>query len=151
MSVRFADFRAADALTIELQPSQIIEAGIDCSRMSESQARALEGQGDAWTAFDGDGRVLCCAGIAEVFKGRQGVAWAMLAADIGAAAHLAITRFAKDQIARSPLIRIETLVAADARGRGAKWARACGLRLNAIVECWGAASETMMLFERIRR
>lgn len=148
--VWFTDFRWPHALAITLQPSQWIEAGVDCSRMDEAQARALESRGAAWTAFAPDGRVLCCAGLAEVFAGRQAVAWAMLAVDLGTAAHLAITRFARAQITSSRLARIETLVAADGRGRGAKWARACGLRLNTIVERWGAASETMLLFERVR-
>lgn len=149
MTVMFRRFFWFDALDIAVQPSQWVQAGIDARYMSEEQARDLGQRGPAWTAIGADGRVLCCAGITDVFAGRQGVAWAMLAADLGVAQHLAITRFAKARIAESPLIRIESMISDDPTGRCAKWALVVGLELEATLACWGAASETVFLYRRI--
>lgn len=150
MTVVFRPFHYADALSIAVQPSQWVQAGIDARCMSEEQARDLHARGAAWTAFAPDGRVLCCAGIAETFAGRQGTAWAMLATGLGIRQHLAITRFARERIAQSPLVRIESLIEADPAGRCAKWALAVGLTLEATLASWGAASETVFLYRRIR-
>ncbi|WP_061780751.1 hypothetical protein [Sphingomonas sanguinis] len=149
MSVAFRRFFWFDAIDIAVQPSQWVQAGIDARYMSEEQARDLARRGPAWTAIGDDGRLLCCAGITEIHAGRQGVAWAMLAADLGVAQHLAITRFAKAQIAASPLIRVESLISDDPTGRCVKWASAVGLEHEATLACWGAASETVYLYRRI--
>ena len=149
MSVVFRPFFWFDAVEIAVQPSQWVQAGIDARTMTEHEARDLAKRGAAWTAIGEDGRILCCAGIAEMFVGRQGTAWAMLAADLGVAQHLAITRFARARIAASPLVRVESLISDDPTGRCAKWAQAVGLELEATLACWGAASETVFLYRRI--
>lgn len=64
MSVTFRPFRAQDALDLVLQPSQWIEAGIECRAMDAHQAADMEAAGPAWSAIGNDGRVLVCAGIA---------------------------------------------------------------------------------------
>lgn len=150
--VIFYDFQAADVAAIDLQPSQWVEAGIDMRALRDNPDYApnLERAGRAWSARAGDGRLLCCAGIAEQFKGRHGVAWAMLAANLGAAAYLAITRFARAQIAASPLKRIDALVTAEDDGRAAAWAKLCGFTLNTVMHHWGAAGDSILLYERLR-
>lgn len=150
MTVSFRAFAPEDAAQLQLQPSQWMQAGIAADAMTAEQATALHGQGEAWTAMAADGRLLCCAGIAELFPGRHGIAWSMLASDLGVRQHMAITRFARDRIAASPLPRIECLVEDDAAGRGAKWAEACGMRLRAAMPMWGPASADVLLFDRIK-
>lgn len=149
-TIQFEPFRARDALAIQLQPSQWVEAGIEARGMSIEQARDLEG--NAWTAWRmGPGlnmRILCCAGFRELFPGRHAVAWALLARDLGPRALLAITRFARARIAESPLARIECLTRDGAAERG--WAEAVGLRLRAELPGWGATSETLCLFDRVK-
>lgn len=149
MNVRIRLFAPDDAFALVLQPSQLVEAGIASKAMTREDADALCRRGEAWTAFADDGRVLACYGIAEIFPGRQGTAWAMLAEGLGVAAHLPITRFARGRVARSRLARVECLVADDAAGRGAKWARAVGMPREATLACWGAASETIHVHARV--
>ena len=67
MSVSILPFRAQDALDLALQPSQWIEAGIECRALDPDQAAAMEASGPAWTARARDGRVLCCAGIGTMY------------------------------------------------------------------------------------
>lgn len=153
MSVEFFTFDARDALRIRLQESQLVELGIDSSAgLTIEQARDLE-HGAAWTArivHKGCllGRVLCCAGFREQFPGKQGIAWAMLAAGLSPAELLAVTRFARDRIAASTLSRIECLTADRAPER--QWAELVGMRFNTLLHGYGAASETVCLYERVR-
>lgn len=146
MSLVFRPYDPAHALALRLQPSQAIEAGQAFAGLTAEGATLLGEQGAAWSALDGD-RVVCCAGLAESFPGRQATAWAMLAAGIGPL-HLALTRFAAARIAESPLRRIEAVVADDARCT--LWATLCGLRREATLACWGGASETVHIFARVR-
>lgn len=149
-AVSFADFRAEDALAIDVQPSQWRQGGIDTRELMPATARMLEGAGAAWTARAADGRVLCCAGLAEQFPGVQSFAWSILADRLGVRQHLEITRFARARIMRSAHRRIECVVEADPAGRCRKWAEAVGLSLRATVPCWGADSRTVLLMDRVR-
>lgn len=154
MSVTFRPFRAQDALALVLQPSQWIEAGIECRAMDAAQAEGMEAAGPAWTAISDNGRVLVCAGLATHSHDAAGVpvhgiAWAMLTSGIGAA-HVAITRFARAQIANSGLRRIEAIVQAEDDGQACRWARMVGLEIGAVLRCWGGSGETHFLFERVR-
>lgn len=92
--------------------------------------------------------MVACLGLRETFPGRQAVAWAILAEGIGAA-HLAISRFARRRIAESPLRRIEAIVRAEVHAE-CVWARLVGLQAAHVLRCFGAQSETHVLFERIR-
>lgn len=148
--IQFEPFRARDALNIQLQHSQWVEAGIEARGMTIEQARDLEGS--AWTAWRmGPGlnmRILCCAGFRELFPGRHAIAWALLAAGIGPRALLTVTRFARARIAESPLVRIECLTR-DGRAER-RWAEAVGLAFRAALPGWGAASETICVFDRVK-
>lgn len=147
MTIAIAPMIAADAVEIQRQASQRVQLGIERD-MSLEEAEALaDGAGEAWTIRQGD-RIVACVGLRETFIGRQAVAWAILAEGIGAA-HLAVTRFAKRRIASSPLRRIEAIVRADVPAECA-WARLVGLQAAHVLRCFGAQSETHVLFERIR-
>lgn len=154
MSVEIRPFRARDAIELALQPSQWIEAGIECRAMDEAQALALEQSGPAWSAIGDDGRVLVCAGFGTMYfdsdcRPAHGVAWAMLTTGIGAA-HVAITRHARRMIAQSPLRRIEAIVKADDEGDACRWARMVGLEMACVLRGYGADGTTHFLFERVR-
>ena len=95
-----------------------------------------------------DGRIVACVGLRETFPGRQAVAWAILACDLGAA-HLAITRFARRRIIDSPLRRIEAIVRAEMPAE-CSWAGLVGLSPRCVLPCFGALSEPHVLYDRVR-
>lgn len=157
--------------SIQRQASQQVQLGIDAT-LSEEEAYELASEEEAWACFDGD-RLIACLGIRETFPAVQGVAWAVLADGLGRC-HLALTRFARSRILGSRLRRIEAITrASDAEAildhfpglDGAMlleavlaqptpeciWAKLCGLRPAHVLRCFGAASETQVLFERINR
>ena len=163
--LRFACLRPEDLAEIALQPSQQTMLGLPGMADPETAELACA-QAVAWCARDG-GRIVACFGIVELFAGRQGYAWCMLAEGIGAA-HLQLTRFIQSQIAGCGLARLELLARApDIEGELAKrpglafslawrkatpemrWAVLLGFEPAHVLRCYGAASETMMLFERI--
>lgn len=147
IAVSFRAFEPGDFLRLQVQPSQSM--GLDAGLLDLDDARDLAAHGQAWTAIDGDGRLLCCAGFREIYAGRHAIAWALLAEGLGAA-HLAITRFARARIAESPLVRIEAVVRANVPAEPA-WARVVGLGLEARLAAWGATSEDHLLFSRVNR
>lgn len=149
MSVTFAPYTIEDLMQIDVQPSQWVQCGLNARWTGEAEARELIACGDGWTAHGADGRVLCVGGIAETFPGRQGTVWAMLASGIGAPAMAAITRFCRRFIADSPLVRVDAMIADDRASRC--WADLIGLTWNTTLEQWGAASETVHFYERVRR
>lgn len=140
----FRPMIAADAIAIQRQPSQRVQLGLERD-MTADEARDLAEGGEAWTAMDARG-VAACIGLRETFPGRQAVAWAILAAEVGPS-HVAITRFARRRIAASPLARIEAIVRTDAE---VAWAKLVGLRPAHILRAFGAQSERHVLCERIR-
>jgi hypothetical protein len=144
--VEFRPFLAGDLVQLALQPSQRLELGVD-QPLSMEYGRDLAANGPSWTAYQ-RGRILCCAGFRETFAPVQAVAWAMLAEGIGGA-HLAITRFARLQIAEAPYRRLEAIVEAK-NGRAVAWAQMVGLQINTMLECFGANSEPHILFERVK-
>lgn len=136
-----------DPLRIQRQVSQRVQLGLERTITEEEAADLATGPGEAWSAWQ-QGRLVACIGLRETFPGRQAVAWAILAEQVGRA-HLSITRFARQRIADSALRRIEAIVRADVPAECA-WARLVGLSPSAVLRCFGAASETHVLFERIR-
>lgn len=151
--VTFRPMLAGDVVQLVLQPSQHICLGVTRAVHSIEDGEELVAGGPAWTATGGDGRVLCCAGFTELWPatertGGHAVAWALLAAGLGAA-HVAITRFARERIAESPYSRIEAIVRADVSAEPA-WARQVGLRRRALLRKWGPEGKMHLLFERVR-
>lgn len=151
------------------QESQRLWLGVpgDCDF---AQAQILASQSIAWTAWRSNdpGSILACFGISETFPGVQGVAWALLAADLGED-HLALTRFMQREIRECGLARLELLARATDVEPFAdeydpwmlvsasmavptpecRWAKLLGLEPAHVLRKFGAAGETYMLFERI--
>lgn len=165
-------FQPADLLALELQPSQHRTLGLDTREASIDIAETLADNPVAWSVRRA-GRLIACIGIDESFAGTQGVTWAHLAPDLGAA-HLQLTRFARHCVETCGLARVEGIVRGpdaenviasfpfltdDGEGLLAAlcmtptpemtWARLCGLRPAHVLRKFGAAAETHILFERI--
>ena len=161
---------ADDLFEIRVQPSQHMQMGVPL-RTSRDDAMAMAMQPCAWSVRH-EGRLIACFGIVETFAGVQGQGWCWLAADLGAA-HLPLTRFMRRTLEASPLARVDLIaVASDAEGiltafgqmdpgmllaavmatptRECTWARLLGFTPAAVLRKWGAASETHVLFERVR-
>ncbi|MEA3053560.1 MAG: hypothetical protein QOG72_2463 [Sphingomonadales bacterium] len=150
--VTFRPMCAGDVVQLALQPSQHVCLGVTRAVHSIEEGEELVAGGPAWTAVGGDGRILCCAGFtllwpANGLTGGHAVAWALLAADLGAA-QLAITRFARRRIEESRFDRIEAIVRAGIVAEP-KWARLVGLRRRALLRKWGPEGKTHLLFERV--
>lgn len=161
-----------DLMAIDLQASQRVTLGIDTREVTIDEAEDLCSHPVAWSVRNG-GRLIACIGISETFAGLQGVTWAHLAPNLGAA-HLALTRFARACVVDSGLARIEGIVrgpdaesvidhfpglAADGHALltallefptpEMTWARLCGLRPAHVLRKFGAAAQTHILYERI--
>lgn len=152
MSVLIRPFAAGDVVQLALQPSQHVTLGFTRPVHNLEDGRELAEGGPAWTAIGG-GRILCCAGFKELFpagekSGGHAVAWALLATGLGAA-HVAVTRFAREQIRASSYSRIEAIARAHVAAE-CKWPRLLGMKLAATLRAWGPDGETHLLFERIR-
>jgi hypothetical protein len=169
---RWLDFHnldAADLTAIEAQPSQAATMGIAGPIDAETAATMVE-QPIAWAVRRED-RLIACCGIVENFPGRQGIAWCILAAGIGKD-HLEMTRFMAHQIACCGLARVElyarapdleaVIAARPELDSGQivtlaltrptpemRWATLLGMTPAHLMRCFGAASESYMLFERV--
>lgn len=166
--------RAADLAEIRLQATQREQLG-QAVAFDQDEAEQLAAQPVAWTVRDratGEyGRILCCMAIAETFPGKQGVAMALFADNLGAA-HVGLTRWARRCITDSKLPRVEAIALAnDAEAILARfpyldpwellhavmvqptppcrWAMAVGLKPVAVLRKFGGAGQTHVLFERI--
>lgn len=161
---------ADDLFELRVQPSQHVQLGVPLLT-SRDDAVAMAMQPCAWSVRDG-GRLIACFGIVETFPGVQGESWCRLAEGIGTA-HLALTRFIRRVLAASPLTRVNMIaVANDAEAvlarfgpmdagmlleavmarptRECAWAKLLGFTPQGVLRKFGAASETHVLFERIR-
>jgi hypothetical protein len=157
-AVTIRPFLAGDVVQLALQPSQHVTLGMHKAVHSIEDGRELEAIGPAWTAIGaangaGRGRILACYGFGYQWPpsertGGHALAWAMLGEGLGAA-HVAITRFARETIAASPIDRIEAIVrkAVEAECR---WAELVGFRFVAELTSWGPERETHLLYERVR-
>lgn len=146
-------FLAPDVVQLDLQPSQHVTLGVLKALHSVEDGEELETAGPAWTVIGPDGRILCCYGFAYLhppseLTGGHALAWALLTVELGAA-HVAITRFARETIDASPIDRIEAIVRADVATE-CRWAELVGLERAAVLRAWGPERKTHLLFERVR-
>jgi hypothetical protein len=143
--LEFRPMLAGDAMLLSLQPSQQFELGLEHKSYSLEEGEDLAENGLAWTAYRG-ATIVTIAGFREIFPGHA-IVWAALSDRIGAD-HLAITRFARQQIANAPYRRLEAIVDAD-NTRAVAWAKLVGLELAHVLRCYGREGKTHFLFERI--
>lgn len=145
----FRPMLAGDAVLLSLQPSQHRELGLEHKEFTLEEGEDLADNGLAWTAYRG-ARIVTIAGFRELFKRGSGhaVVWAALAGDIGSD-HLAITRFAREQIRNAPFRRLEAIVDAGDE-RAVAWAKLVGLEPVHELRGYGPEGKTHILFERIQ-
>lgn len=149
----FRCFEAGDVVELALQPSQHMTLGVHKAVHSIDDGHELAALGPAWTAVAPDGRILACYGFGFQWRpnartGGHALAWAMLAEGLGAA-HVAITRFARETLASSPIERIEAIVRAGVPAER-RWAELVGFTRIALLRAWGPDGEDHLLFERVR-
>lgn len=144
--LEFERLAPMDLIGIERQPSQALLFGVP-AEPDLDEAEALADNAAAWTLTDRSGRIVACLGIHESFPGKMGIAWALLAPNIGREHH-ALTRFAQGVIADGAA-RLQRIEALCAPGAATRWAVLVGLTPVHAVRKYGAASETYMLCERI--
>jgi hypothetical protein len=153
MSASIRPFCPTDVERLVLQPSQHVTLGIHRPVHTIEDGRELAELGPAWTAVSSDGRILACYGFGyqwppSELTGGHALAWAMLGQGLGAE-HVAITRFARDTLAASPIDRIEAIVRADVEAEW-RWAELVGFNRVAELRAWGPEGETHLLYERVR-
>ena len=168
--LKFAFLQERDLFAIERQESQLTLLG-EPHTFDAEEAAQLCAQPVAWVAREA-GRIVACFGIVELFPGRQGWGWAVLAKGIGAA-HFELTRFVQGQIAGCGLARLELRaiaapqfeaeLAASGRDDPAsalavalrhatpeiRWAVLLGLNPVHVLRQYGADGAAHVLFERI--
>lgn len=143
----FRDMIPEDLPALVLQASQIGQLGVFAPAHDRLHGAELVAAGPAWTAIDGEGRVLICAGFAEVFGQAQATAWAMLGG-VGRA-HVAVRRFMLARLAELPYRRIEAIVNAGIPAHS-RWVELLGFERSALLRAWGPLSADHLLYERIR-
>lgn len=147
MSVTIRPFLAGDIIQLDLAPRQRRELGLDMP-LDMAYGRDLAANGPAWTACL-DHRVRVCAGFRETFAPVQAVAWALFSADLPRSIALAVTRFARRQLAELDYRRIEAIVEAD-NEPAVQWAAAIGLEAAHVLQGFGLESRPHILFEKVR-
>lgn len=142
--MRIVPYRAEHLAELVLQPAQAWLAPV----VTAEYRAALESAGPAFTAV-AERRVLGCAGIVEHWPGR-GVAWAMLAKDIGPG-FVALHRAARRYLDRAAPRRLEVVVQRDfAAGR--RWALLLGFQRETPdgMRGYGPDHTTYDLYARVR-
>lgn len=146
--LEFRPMLAGDAVLLELQPSQHFELGRFHAAYTLEEGEELADNGDAWTACRGL-RIVTIAGFRDLFgNGQHAVVWASLSAELGAD-HLAVTRFAREQIENSRFQRLEAIVEA-ANARAVAWAKLVGLEPVHTLRGYGPEGSDHILFERVQ-
>lgn len=151
MSVTFHDFEPADVVAIDLQASQHGRLGIYEPVRDLQHGFDLKAMGPAWTARDGDGRILMCAGVGHVFPDVQGTAWALISNDFGhrRAAVGKVLRFGRAHLDAMPFRRIEAIACANAP-RECAFLEAMDFERCSLLRAWGPLSEDYVLYERVK-
>lgn len=110
-------------------------------------ARAQEARG--FSARDARGRVVCCAG-ASVIHARYATLWAIYADSIGPAAAAGLIRATRHfiDLLRNDFARVDALVSVE-EVRAIKWARACGLSLEATLAEANPAGGDFLVFRKV--
>lgn len=170
MALSIIPMEARHGVEIRRQPSQRTQLGLN-AELTLADAQVLCDGLEAWAALDGD-RVVAICGLLEEFTGCQAMAWGTLCDDVGAAHHVALTRFLRSRILAQPVPRLGAIVACcdmepvcatfkdldagqlvaiamELPTPGMRWALAVGFKPATVLRKFGAESRTHMLFERI--
>lgn len=139
---------AADAVLLELQPSQHFEAGLYEPILTIERGRDLAENGIAWTVHEGS-KILGCGGFRRIFEGHF-VAWAAFSGDVpGGQGGITITRHAQRMVKQYPFRRLEAIVEKD-NMRAIEWCIRIGLEPVHILLNYGEDAKTHVLFERLK-
>lgn len=148
---RIRPFEPADVVALDLQANQQGVLGIFEPLTSLRYGYQLQSWGPAYTAEDGAGRVMACAGLAEVFADRQASAWALFGEGWWQALdRKAVIRALRAGLASAPYVRIEALARKAGRG-DCRLLEALGMRRRVDLEQWGPHGETVVLFDRVKK
>lgn len=136
-------FKAEHLAALALQPAQ----ALSLQDTGDDYGPALEAGGNGYTAIV-DGRPVACAGIVEQWRGR-GLAWALLAGDIGPHCFVRVTRAVRRALDLSPLRRVEAHV--DVRfNQGIRWARMLGFEAESVMRSFTPDGGDAFMYVRIR-
>lgn len=137
-------YAPAHLRALALQPAQ---AWFSDMLRDDSYAESLAESKWAYTLML-DGRIIGCLGVLEIWPGR-GMAWALLADEIGAAmiaVHRIVHRFLWSEC---PLTRVEAYV--DARFEaGHRWVHRLGFEREGLMRQFGQHGGDMVMWSRIR-
>lgn len=117
-------------------------------RHALADIRARDGRG--FTARDGRGRVVCCAGASVVHQ-HYATLWAFYAEGIGAATAARLikaTRHFIDKLSEE-FARVDAFASSEAP-QAAKWAMACGLSFEARLAHANPAGGDFLVYRKVR-
>ena len=143
MVMRLA-YTPAHLRALVLQPSQVWFS--DMCR-DDGYAQMLADAGEAYTLLH-DGRIIACMGVVELWAGR-GMAWALLAGDIGRAmisVHRIVRRFLWEECA---LRRVEAYVDAGFSA-GHRWVEQLGFEREGMMRAFAQHGGDMVMWARVR-
>lgn len=126
-SLTFREFEPDDLLKLELQEAQRFFSTVTSS---PEYGQELAAAGKAWTALD-NGKPIGCSGVVSQWEGR-GVAWALLAPDIGPEKFLIIHGAVRDFLRQAPYHRIEAWADMEFKA-GHRWLRMLGFKIEGIM------------------
>jgi len=142
--IRVDPFRESDLALIRVQPVQAAELAAS-AHAAAFYARA----GNAFTVRDRHDRVVMCAGALE-HHAEHASLWCVLAADIGGAMMLALTRRVRMFIKRQRHRRLDCQVRLAHR-EGHRWAELLGLTVETHLTDYYPNGETVVFYRRRAR
>ena len=137
------EYAPDDLLKLDLQSGQAIFKEFTGDK---SYAKWLM-SGDSYSLFEGD-RLLCCAGVIEIWGGRAH-GWAFISEQVDGADLLKITRAAKRLFDASPYQRIETTVDIGFT-QGHRWAKLLGMEYEGTHKKYSPDGIDVCMYARIK-
>jgi hypothetical protein len=142
-------FQPEDAAALELQDAQAAE--MHATGDWRERLAGVAAHGPTWTARIG-GRVVCCAGFIEKWRG-SAQAWALIGTHIPRAAWVGLHGAVRQRIEQAPALgwwRVETHVRADFPP-GVRWAELLGMEREGLAQGYGPDGADHWLYARIFR
>lgn len=142
--IRIDPFCATDIALLRVQPAQAEEVARTL-HAAAIYARA----GNGFSVRDGSGRVVMCAGALE-HHAEHASLWCAMAADIGGAMMLALTRRVRHFIDRQPHRRLDCHVRLRHR-EGHRWAELLGLSPETHLTDFYPEGDSVVIYRRRAR